>query len=278
MISPTLASSRNGRQDRGGHSPVPRSPSAATQSVFCALVYPFLAYPLETRLTGVNGQGEHAASLDAVMVKTCDAYGGFAEQVTVLMPSANCIDPNLGTSAESCIKTAEVPSLPVPLCLDEDALTRIAQDPTLMKLVSQAQVVMTPHEGELRRLIPDVFAQTTCWGSRAKKNAAKAMNCNVLFKGPDTIVACPSGDCVIVYSKPFQHAAWLATAGSGVVLSEMITGLMARGFDGFDAATQGAHLHLQCAEAIGPGLIAEHIPEALPSVLARCLSFDSEQK
>ena len=72
-------------------------------------------------------------------------------------------------------------------------------------------------------------------------------------------------------SKPFKHAAWLATAGSGDVLSGMIAGLMARGFDAFDAAALSAKMHLECAEIIGPGLIAEDIPEALPSVLKHYL-------
>jgi NAD(P)H-hydrate repair Nnr-like enzyme with NAD(P)H-hydrate dehydratase domain len=97
------------------------------------------------------------------------------------------------------------------------------------------------------------------------------MGCNVLLKGSDTIIARPTGDCVVVKSKAFAHAAWLATAGSGDVLSGFITGLMARGFDAFDAAALGANLHLQCAEVVGPGLIAEDIPEALPVVLARYL-------
>jgi NAD(P)H-hydrate repair Nnr-like enzyme with NAD(P)H-hydrate dehydratase domain len=93
----------------------------------------------------------------------------------------------------------------------------------------------------------------------------------VLFKGSDTLVARPNGDCTVVTSKPFKHAAWLATAGSGDVLSGMITGLMARGFDAFDAAALSAKIHLVCAETIGPGIIAEDIPEAIPSALKQYL-------
>ncbi len=220
--------------------------------------------------TSLDGQAEHAAHLNAIMVKTYDDDTGFGEQLTALRPSAICIGPNFGVCDESRMKLRDVLSLPFPICLDADAITLIAQDPDLIKAVSGAQVVMTPHEGELRRLIPAAFTQTTCRITLAQF-AAKAMDCNVLFKGADTIVARPDGACTVVSSRHFEHAAWLATAGSGDVLAGMITGLMAKGFDAYDAAALGANLHLQCAQAIGPGLIAEDIAEAIPSILKRCL-------
>ena len=217
-----------------------------------------------------DAMAEHAARLDAVMVKTYCEDQGFADQLSALKPSAVCIGPNFGLSNDRRTKLSETLLLGCPLCLDADAITLIAQEPELIKAVSHAQVVMTPHEGELRRLIPDAFDKTSCRVSRARI-AAQKMGCNVLLKGSDTIIARPTGDCVVVKSKAFAHTAWLATAGSGDVLSGFITGLMARGFDAFDAAALGASLHLQCAEVVGPGLIAEDIPEALPVVLARYL-------
>ncbi len=221
--------------------------------------------------SSLDAEGEHAARLDAIMVKTYTDDQSFASRLSALKPSAICIGPNLGLCSNSRSKLFEVLTLPFPLCLDADAITLIAQEPRQIKTAPHAQIVMTPHEGELRRLIPDAFAHTTCRVSLAQ-TAAHTMDCIVLFKGTDTIVARPNGDCAIVSSNPFKHAAWLATAGSGDVLSGFITGLMARGFDAFYAAALGANLHLRCAEAIGPGLIAEDIPEALPRVLARCLS------
>ncbi len=64
-------------------------------------------------------------------------------------------------------------------------------------------------------------------------------------------------------------AAWLATAGSGDVLAGFCTGLLARGMDPVAAGRIGALLHLECGRSIGPGLIAEDIPEALPRVFRR---------
>jgi len=221
-------------------------------------------------LASQKAQAEHAAHLNAIMVKTYANGSGFDDALTKLKPSAICIGPNLGVTANRRAILAQVLARKQSLCLDADALTIIASNPDIMPSVPHAQTVMTPHEGELRRLIPAAFKATTCRMTLAQ-NAAQAMNCCVLFKGQDTIVSQPNLPNCIISSKPFHHAAWLATAGSGDVLAGIITGLLARGFSAFDAATLGAHLHLQCADAVGPGLIAEDIPEAIPHVLATCL-------
>ena len=88
----------------------------------------------------------------------------------------------------------------------------------------------------------------------------------MLFKGPDTVIADPSGRCAINSAHYDRVAPWLATAGSGDVLSGFIAGLLARGFDPMEAAGTAAWLHVECARRFGPGLIAEDLPEQLPAV------------
>ena len=101
----------------------------------------------------------------------------------------------------------------------------------------------------------------------ATREAAKRAGCVVLFKGPDTMTAAPDGRCSINSAQYERAAPWLATAGSGDVLAGFITGLLARGLNPMQAAETAAWLHVECARSYGPGLIAEDLPEELPSVL-----------
>jgi len=219
-------------------------------------------------LSAADAVAEHAAQLNAIMVKSYDRADTYLDGLIALKPSAICIGPSLGLGHASQAKVWATLTLTIPMCIDADAITLIAAN---KPHILHEDAVMTPHEGEMRRLIPQAFEQTTCRVSLAQI-AAKTMGGVVLFKGADTVIAQPSGAYQIVTSQPFEHAAWLATAGSGDVLSGIITGLLARGFRAPDAAAVGAYLHLQCADAFGPGLIAEDIPEMLPRILAHCLS------
>ena len=86
------------------------------------------------------------------------------------------------------------------------------------------------------------------------------------MKGPDTVIAAPDGRCALNAAFYNRAAPWLATAGAGDVLAGFITGLMARDLTSFNAAVAGAWLHLESARQFGPGLIAEDLPEQVPSI------------
>lgn len=86
-----------------------------------------------------------------------------------------------------------------------------------------------------------------------------------MLKGADTIVAGPHGRAAITANAP----ATLATAGTGDVLTGMIVGLLAQGMPAFEAGCAAVWLHGEAAQVLGPGLISEDLPEALPPVYRR---------
>jgi NAD(P)H-hydrate epimerase len=88
----------------------------------------------------------------------------------------------------------------------------------------------------------------------------------IVLKGPDSLVTAPDGRTAIATNAPFN----LATGGSGDVLAGIILGLLAQGMEAFAAAMAGVWLHGQAGRLVGRGLIAEDIPEALPTVLSGC--------
>lgn len=159
------------------------------------------------------------------------------------------------------------------LVLDADALTILSQNPDLFAALHPA-CILTPHAGEFARLFPDIAAKLNAPATTgpayskvdAAREAAARAGCVVLFKGPDTVIADPSGRCSINSAHYDRAAPWLATAGSGDVLAGFITGLLARGFAPMQAAETAAWLHVECARSFGPGLIAEDLPEELPKV------------
>ena len=211
---------------------------------------------------------EHAAQLNAIMVKSYSGDAGFVDKMCQIDPAAICIGPNLGLGRPSLNVLRHSLGLGRPMCLDADAITLMANAPDGWLGNPNPQSVMTPHEGEMWRFIPEAFTETSSRVSLAQAAAVKA-GCVVLFKGADTIIAAPEREACVVSSKAFENTSWLATAGSGDVLAGFVTGLLARGFDAFDAAAIAAELHFRCARIIGPGLIAEDIPEALPKVFRR---------
>lgn len=157
--------------------------------------------------------------------------------------------------------------------LDADALTILSQTPDLFAALHET-CVLTPHAGEFARLFPDIAEKLAAPATRgpayskvdATREAAKRAGCVVLYKGPDTVIADPQGRCSINSAHYERAAPWLATAGSGDVLSGFIAGLLARGFSPMTAAETAAWLHVECARRFGPGLIAENLPEQLPAV------------
>lgn len=205
-----------------------------------------------------------AAHVTAVMLAEGDP-ATFGRLLADGKARAACVGPGAGPSARA-VTTAALETGKAVL-LDADALTGFAGEAShLARLVGRhaRPVILTPHEGEFARLFPALQGSKL---ARARAAAAET-GAVVVLKGADGVIAAPDGRAAINGNAP----AWLATAGSGDVLAGLVTGLLAQGMAGFEAAAAAAWLHGDAGARLGPGLTAEDLAgPVLRAVLAGVL-------
>lgn len=243
-------------------------------------------------VTLIGGPGASAVNVmhsTAVMVRT--VAGGEAIGVFLADTRRNAVLIGPGAGADEGVAAAVLAVLasPAAAVLDADALTAFASPRDEPKSASVGfgfvgrspdaprtaetlfaairaramPVVLTPHEGEFKRLFADMR------GSKVERarNAARSSGAIVILKGPDTVIAAPDGRAAINHNAP----PFLATAGSGDVLAGFVTGLLAQNMPAFEAAAAAVWLHGACGAKFGRGLIAEDLSETLPAVLQALL-------
>ncbi len=220
--------------------------------------------------------GEVAGHLTAIMCRPLDGAPGLTELLEDKRINALCLGPGLGLGQDTQALVLAALRAQRNAVLDADALTRFERNPNVLFNALHGDCVLTPHDGEFRRLFPDL-AETIAshdtpgdvsWRVDGARAAAERAGCIVLLKGTDTVVASPDGRAGVSVTSNEGPVPWLATAGAGDVLAGFITGLLARGQAPFEAASTAVWLHAECARRIGAGLIAEDLPEALPGVFA----------
>jgi ADP-dependent NAD(P)H-hydrate dehydratase / NAD(P)H-hydrate epimerase len=175
---------------------------------------------------------------------------------------AIAIGPGLGRSPEAReLVRAVLAAVDLPVVVDADALFDF-------DTVSRtAPTVLTPHAGELARLLGQERSWVDAHRLAAARLGAERFGAVVLLKGPDTIVADPAGNVVVCDAGPPA----LATAGTGDVLTGVVAAFLAKGLGPVDAAAAAAIAHGLAARAVAhqAGLIASDVVEALPRVLSR---------
>lgn len=208
----------------------------------------------------------NAAQLTAVMVAPYDGPAGLAEVLSDPRISAVLIGPGAGSDPDVRELVSSVLASEATAVLDAEGLTAFSETP--IELFDQIKArptpaVITPHEGEFKRLFPELD-NTESKLERARR-AAEISGAVVILKGPDTVVAAPDSLASVSENAP----PWLATAGSGDVLAGLVTGLLAQGMAAFDAAAAAVWIHGELAQAFGPGMIADDMPDLVPGVLQR---------
>lgn len=208
-----------------------------------------------------------AAANTAVMVREIAGADDLAVLLADRRVTAVVLGPGAGIGERLRAEVQAALASDAAVVLDADAITSFADEPGVLAASirgRQAATVLTPHEGEFHRLVNQLnnFNKIIDKLEQAR-SASRYFNAIILLKGPDTVVAMPDGRAAIAANAP----PWLATAGAGDVLAGMVAGLLAQGMPPFEAVSAAVWLHGAAAAAVGPGLIAEDLPEALPAVV-----------
>ena len=182
--------------------------------------------------------------------------------------AAGVLGPGLGRDPGSLELAREVaPEIGAPLVIDADGLNAFAG--RLGELAARpAPTILTPHAGELGRLLDRESAEIDAHRLAAAREAAAAANAVVVLKGDDTIVVDGERLAVNALSAPA-----LATAGSGDVLSGMTAALLARGLEPFAAAAAAVYAHARAGReatarvGLAESVIATDVIAAIPAAL-----------
>lgn len=159
----------------------------------------------------------------------------------------------------------------VPLVIDADGLNALAAEKDLLSkatMTGAKPLILTPHPGEMGRLLGMTAGRIEADRWNVAKKAAKKWACQVILKGAGTVIAAPSGKLFI--NSTGNPA--LATGGTGDVLTGIIVSLLGQGLDPLAACQAGVYLHGLCADLFAVrkgerGLLASDLIEIIPEVL-----------
>jgi hydroxyethylthiazole kinase-like uncharacterized protein yjeF len=206
------------------------------------------------RYAGTAADGVRAAWPEAIVTSGRPSDAGRVQ--------AWVAGPGMGTDDDARSVLAELLATDLPVLVDADGLTMLAEQQDLVR-DRAAPTVLTPHDREFERFGGELGADRI----GAARRLAADLGAVVLLKGDATVVAGPDGTTFVNGT----GTAWLATAGTGDVLSGITGSLLATGLPAVEAAAVGAHLHGragQLAAERGP-LLAGDLVRRLPETVAR---------
>ncbi len=223
----------------------------------------------------------HAAHMTAIMLKQADGPEGLALLLEDTRFNAVILGPAMGIGAVTCELVAVTMAARRACVLDADALTGfVGKAHKLADVIASNSrpVVLTPHEGEFARLtgvqsVQGHVAQAHAeWRKDRAREAAAFFGTTVVLKGATTVIAAADGRVAVNNNAP----PWLATAGSGDVLSGIIGSFLAQGMPGFEAACAGVWLHGLAGQIAGHGMIADDLALAVSKAVAKLHATASE--
>ena len=207
------------------------------------------------------------SSLTSQIVKSYKNIKEFYSIVNEPRIDSIVIGPGLSANNSSIIKVKSILKTSKRIVLDAGAICCFkGKLDILIKLLNHKDVIITPHEGELQTIFPNL--KGNCIDKAI--TAAKILNTIIVLKGATTIIASPNNKVIV---NP-AGAKWLSTAGSGDVLAGIIGGLLSNKMRSISAAAYGVWLHSEVGKYIGPGLIADDIPLYIPKIFKKLIKTD----
>jgi hydroxyethylthiazole kinase-like uncharacterized protein yjeF len=184
--------------------------------------------------------------------------------------TAVIVGPGIGThaAAEQLVRFL-LTEVSVPMVVDADALTCLSRDLSVLK-GARAQALLTPHPGEMARLLACETAAVQADRVSAARSFAAAHGCVLVLKGARSVIAAADG-AVSINSTGNPG---MASGGMGDALSGILGGLLAQGLAPADAACLGVYLHGEVADHVAAtrgqlGLLASDVIDGIPAGLAR---------
>jgi NAD(P)H-hydrate epimerase len=202
---------------------------------------------------------KRAAAEDAQGLLVPDALDAVVEAAK--RARAVVLGPGIGRSdGVQALVRELLQTLEIPVVVDADALAGLKPEPW------RPPVVLTPHTGELARLLGTEPFRVEAQRLEAVRACAERFGCVALLKGADTLVADTGGHVVVADHGPPS----LATAGTGDVLSGVLGAFLAKGLEPARAAAAAATAHGLAAQRVAhqPGLVASDLLAQLPAVLS----------
>lgn len=181
---------------------------------------------------------------------------------------AGVVGPGLGRDRSTWRLIYEIAThAAIPLVLDADALNALAENRRLLARLGPRRV-LTPHPGEMGRLLGRSSAEIQADRCGAAREAARLTGSVVVLKGARTLVAAPDDR---LSEDPHEVPA-LATGGTGDVLAGLIAGLLAQGSAPFEAAVTGVYVHAEAGRRLAgrlgdSGLLAGDLLAEIPVVM-----------
>jgi hydroxyethylthiazole kinase-like uncharacterized protein yjeF len=181
--------------------------------------------------------------------------------------SVGLVGPGLGRDRSTWRLVLDlVAGAPQTLVLDADALNALAEDRhALSQVAKRGSRVLTPHPGEMARLVGRPTAEVQAERRHLAMATAREWGAVVVLKGSHTVVAAPDGR---LSEDPHEVPA-LATGGTGDVLAGVIAGLVAQGSEPFEAAVTGVYVHAEAGRRVAgrlgdSGLLASDLLSEVP--------------